>query len=85
LTVQYHHRPEDVPRDKDDKFPYHLAHILSAANDVVNAMGITPFLPAHETIPAEDLSALDRLGAPKFGPAMMAEFQVEFEAMRSIS
>jgi HD-like signal output (HDOD) protein len=84
-TVLYHHHPDEAPRDKDDEFPRHLAHVLCAANDVVNAMGITPFLPARETIPAEDLSALDRLGAAKFAPAMMSEFQAEFEAMRSIS
>jgi HD-like signal output (HDOD) protein len=84
-TVLYHHHPDDVTRDGDDEFPYHLAHILWTANNVVNAMGVTPFLPAKETIPPEDLSALDRLGVTKCGPEMMAEFQVEFEAMRKIS
>jgi HD-like signal output (HDOD) protein len=84
-TVLFHHHPDDAPRDKDDGCTYHLAHILCAANDVVNGMGITPFLPTHETIPAEDLSALERVGATKFAPAMMAQFQLEFEAMRKIS
>ena len=84
LTVSYHHHPDQVPRDGDDEFPYHLAHILCAANELVNGMGITPSLPARETIPAEDLSALERIGAGKFAPALMPEFLVEFEAMRRI-
>ncbi len=85
VAVAFHHRPKDVPREKDDGHRYHLAHLLCAANGVVNAMGITPALAAHETIPPQDLSALDLIDAGPFAPELMPEFQTEFEAMRSIN
>ena len=84
MAVLHHHDPDAAPANLTGAFQFHLGHVIHAADLTVKEMDITLELPHQGHVVPADHRALTRLGLTDQVPKLMADFQSEFQAIRSM-
>jgi hypothetical protein len=84
MAVLYHHDPEAAPAGSAGTSRFHLAHVVHAADATVKDLDITIGPPRKGHIVPEEHRALVALGLAKHAGKLIEDFQVEFEAIRSL-
>jgi HD-like signal output (HDOD) protein len=82
-AVAYHHAPLANPAYEKEKegATYHLAELLAAANQAVNAAGVS--ISANPAMPVEPPeTAIIAMAGPDEGARIFAAFQKEFDSVR---
>ena len=76
VAVRHHHSPQMDPAEPDS---IALSHVLQAANNYVNASGVS--IDIANGLESADPSLVESLGLGDRLPAILEEFTVEYEAM----
>jgi HD-like signal output (HDOD) protein len=83
-AVAHHHSPDDCRTGVDGQFQWTLAHLIEAADQAVNLLGISlRSVPTRDEVTSFPL--LDALGLSARIPELLREFQNEFATLRAVA
>jgi HD-like signal output (HDOD) protein len=81
MAALYHHDPDLAPKELYGDSPFHLGHIVYAANRTVNDFGIG--INSCRTVTEPTVEWLAGLGLQSRAQKVLGDFQKEFEAVRA--
>ena len=84
LAVLHHHQPKAAPKELAGGSQFHLADIIHAADATVKALDITLGLPRRDYVVPSEHPVLVNLGLGHRATKIVANFQTEFETIRSL-
>jgi HD-like signal output (HDOD) protein len=84
MAVEFHHIPDAAPEELSSGKQYHLGHLLYAADQTVNRMGIS--LSSVGAFQEEArFQELRSLGLEAEIPEIVEEFDAEFSVLKAVS
>jgi HD-like signal output (HDOD) protein len=84
LGVAFHHDPASAAPDAWDGYEFCLAEVIAAADEMVNALGYHVVKPAEPPSAVPDPSLLAKLGLAEQFESIFAEFQREYDVVKSL-
>jgi HD-like signal output (HDOD) protein len=84
LGVAFHHDPGSSPPDAWEDCRISLSEVVAAADEVVNALGISVVKPGEELPPAPEASLVTKLGLSGQFDVILRDFQQEYDVVKSL-
>jgi HD-like signal output (HDOD) protein len=84
LGVAFHHDPASAPPDAWDDYGLCLAQVVGAADEVVNALGISVVRAGEELPAAPESSLVTALGLGDRFDVIVRDFQHEYDVVKSL-